>query len=111
MFGRLAMGFANVRAGTRALTLVLVQARAAEKHGVSKMLCGSISSFWMHALTIKAATHTRAGNDYLPGVAGPGCCELGLTNSGGGRQSTFVSCDTRPSQNGHVWQKHDAVAS
>ena len=28
MFGRLAMGFANVRAGTRVLMLVLVQARA-----------------------------------------------------------------------------------
>ena len=27
----------------------------------------------MHAISIKAATHTRAGNDYLPGIAGPGC--------------------------------------
>ena len=30
MFGRLAMGFANVRAGTRVLMLVLVQALLAE---------------------------------------------------------------------------------
>lgn len=50
------------------------QARAAEKHGVSKMLCGSISSFWMHAISIKAATHTRAGNDYLPGVIKKDAC-------------------------------------
>eukprot|EP01048_Picozoa_sp_COSAG05_P000215 COSAG05_NODE_6_length_45604_cov_26.489660_5_plen_592_part_00 len=39
-----------------------LQAQAAEKHGVTKMLCGSISSFWTHAASIKAATHTRAGN-------------------------------------------------
>ena len=35
MFGRLAMGFANVRAGTRVLMLVLVQAKDVyNKHGV-----------------------------------------------------------------------------
>jgi hypothetical protein len=44
------------------------QALAAAKHNVSKMLCGSISSFWMQSVEIKAATHTRAGNDYLTGI-------------------------------------------
>ncbi len=34
MFGRLAMGFANVRAGTRVLMLVLVQAKACPSRGV-----------------------------------------------------------------------------
>ena len=45
------------------------QGRAAAKHGVSKMLCGSISGFWMQSVEIPAATHTRAGNDYLPGIS------------------------------------------
>lgn len=44
------------------------QGDAAARHGVTKMLCGSISSFWMHSVSIKAATHTRAGNDYLTGI-------------------------------------------
>ena len=39
MFGRLAMGFANVRAGTRVLMLVLVQALA----GVAALLTRSPS--------------------------------------------------------------------
>eukprot|EP01052_Picozoa_sp_SAG31_P044291 SAG31_NODE_7668_length_1622_cov_1.707157_1_plen_173_part_10 len=51
-----------------------LQARAAERHGVTKMLCGSISSFWMHSISIKAATHTRAGNDYLPGITLKDAC-------------------------------------
>ena len=40
-----------------------------DQHGVSKMLCGSISGFWMQSVEIAAATHTRAGNDYLPGIS------------------------------------------
>jgi|EP01047_Picozoa_sp_COSAG01_P059744 hypothetical protein len=44
------------------------QAHAAAKHNVTKMLCGSISSFWMQSVEIAAATHTRAGNDYLTGI-------------------------------------------
>jgi hypothetical protein len=55
----------NLSVMDRWLTL---QGEASAKHGVTKMLCGSISSFWVHSVSIKAATHTRAGNDYIPGI-------------------------------------------
>ena len=39
MVGRLAMGFANVRAGTRVLMLVLVQAPVSKCFGVGDCFC------------------------------------------------------------------------
>ena len=49
MFGRLAMGFANVRAGTRVLTLVLVQARLRAR-GVVARLNARHSAARLHTL-------------------------------------------------------------
>merc|ERR1719174_1198412 len=67
------------------------QGQAASKHGVTRMLCGSISSMWMHSISTPSATRTRAGNDYLPGFTRkPGFCSRPKDNRFAGRVSNAV---------------------
>ena len=61
MFGRLAMGFANVRAGTRALMLVLVQARV---HGASRE---RVKVELFHPGTVGPSSTTRILGCFLKG--------------------------------------------